>query len=91
MRIAPEASFCDGQLDVVCVGNIGRAALAGVFSKIYDGSHVRHPLVRCARGRRVEVHPLRPGPPLLVDADGQTPGYAPLTAELHPGALSLVS
>ena len=47
-------------------------------------------MVRSARGKLVEVRPLRAHKPVLVDVDGETPGYLPLTARIFPSALRLV-
>ncbi|HTV23361.1 MAG TPA: diacylglycerol kinase family protein [Polyangiaceae bacterium] len=91
MHIAPEASFSDGLLDVVCVGDLSRAKFLSLFPRVYKGAHLELNVVRALRGRTVSVRPLRGDKPILVDVDGETPGYLPLSARIFPGALQLSS
>jgi YegS/Rv2252/BmrU family lipid kinase len=91
MHVAPHADFSDGQLDVVCVGDLTRARFLSLFPTVYRGAHLGLDGVRSTRGREIEVRPIRPGKPVLIDVDGETPGYLPLRARIFPGALQLVS
>ena len=90
MHIAPNADFADGKLDVVCVGDLTRARFLSLFPKVYAGTHLALDMVRSTRGTTISVRPLRAQKPVLVDVDGETPGYLPLTARIFPGALRLV-
>ena len=93
MHIAPRAQLADGLLDVVCVGDLSRATFLRLFPSVYKGTHLELEAVRSTRGRLVEVRPEHPGSgaaPVLVDVDGETPGYLPLSARIFPGALQLV-
>lgn len=89
MHIAPEASFSDGLLDVICVGDLSRSKFLSLFPRVYKGAHLGLDAVRASRGRSVSVRALRGDKPLLVDVDGETPGYLPLSARIFPGALQL--
>jgi diacylglycerol kinase (ATP) len=91
MHIAPEASFSDGLLDVICVGDLSRAKFLSLFPRVYKGAHLGLDAVRAQRGRNVSVRALGSGKPILVDVDGETPGYLPLSARIFPGALQLCS
>lgn len=91
MHIAPKASFSDGQLDVVCVGDLSRAKFLSLFPRVYKGAHLELDSVRSLRGRTVSVRPLSNDKPILVDVDGETPGYLPLSARIFPGVLQLSS
>jgi len=91
MHIAPNADFADGQLDVVCVGDLTRARFLSLFPKVYQGTHLDLEMVQSVRGKVVVVRPLRAHKPVLVDVDGETPGYLPITARILPGALRLMS
>lgn len=91
MHIAPEASFSDGLLDVVCVGDLSRGKFLSLFPRVYKGAHLGLDAVRTGRGQAVAVRSLRDGKPVLVDVDGETPGYLPLSARIFPGALQLCS
>lgn len=90
MHIAPRASFADGLLDIVCVGDLSRAKFLSLFPRVYKGTHLELDEVRSLRGRSVSVRPLAEGKPVLVDVDGETPGYLPLSARIFPSALQLV-
>jgi diacylglycerol kinase (ATP) len=91
MQIAPGASFADGLFDVVCVGDLSRAKFLSLFPRVYKGTHLGLDAVRALRGRAVSVRAVEGGKPVLVDVDGETPGYLPLSARIFPGALQLVS
>ena len=55
MRICPDADPTDGLLDVVVAGRVDRRTLIRVKPRIYQGTHVSHPLVRSYRARTVEL------------------------------------
>ena len=94
MHIAPRAELADGLLDVVCVGDLSRATFLRLFPSVYKGAHLELESVRATRGRLVEVRSQRQesggASPVLVDVDGETPGYLPLSARIFPSALRLV-
>ncbi len=90
MHIAPAADFADGQFDVICVGDLSRGKFLSLFPRVYKGAHLGLEAVSSVRGRSVVVRALRDGGPVLVDVDGETPGYLPLAARIFPGALQLV-
>jgi YegS/Rv2252/BmrU family lipid kinase len=90
MQIAPQAAPDDGLLDVVCLGDLSRTAAVSLSAKIYRGAHLGTPGIQHQQARRVEVHALRASDQVLVDVDGETPGYLPLVAEIIPGAWRLV-
>jgi diacylglycerol kinase (ATP) len=90
MHIAPHADFGDGSFDVVCVGDLTRAQFLTLFPTVYRGAHLGLAAVRSVRARDVSVRALRDEKQVLVDVDGETPGYLPLRARIFPGALQLV-
>lgn len=89
MHIAPRASFSDGLLDVVCVGDLSRGKFLSLFPRVYKGAHLELDVVRSSRARNVSVRALGHDRRILVDVDGETPGYLPLSARIFPGALQL--
>ena len=91
MHIAPNADFADGLLDVVCVGDLTRTRFLTLFPKVYQGTHLALDVVRSVRARSVALRTLGARKPVLVDVDGETPGYLPLSARIFPGALSLAT
>lgn len=92
MRIAPDATWDDGLLDVVIAGPLSRAGALGLFPRIFPGTHVRHPACTVVRARRVLLEPSHVGPvPPVAYADGERVGPLPLLAEVVPGAVRLLA
>lgn len=54
MMIAPDADPTDGQVEFVRWGPIGRLGALGQLKRIYDGTHVKHPLAEVRRASRFE-------------------------------------
>lgn len=91
VRIAPDALFDDGLLDVVVAGPFTRSGAMRIFPGMYWGRHVRHPAIEVIRTRSVLIEPTRHGsPPPEAFADGERIGALPLHAEVHPGALHIL-
>lgn len=93
--VAPDASVEDGLLDVVIAGDVGRSGACVLFPMLLAGKHTGHQDVRIVRARAVTVDPA-----LAVDGtghiaaafgDGEHLGTLPLRAELHPGALTVLT
>jgi diacylglycerol kinase family enzyme len=59
-------------------------------AKIYQGAHLGTPGIQSRQARRVEVSALDASDRVLVDVDGETPGYLPLVAQIIPRAWQLV-
>lgn len=89
MQVAPRADLSDGWLDVVCVGDLTKTEFLTQFPKVREGKHVDLASVRMERARRVAVTAAAGAGDILVDVDGETPGYLPLEAQILPGALQL--
>jgi diacylglycerol kinase (ATP) len=84
MRIAPGASPSDGRLDIVVLGDIGRAELIRWLPQLYSGRHLENPKVQACAGETVTVT----GPaPLAMHLDGEPVSPAPVRVSVCPGAL----
>ena len=92
LRIAPDAQVDDGLLDVVVAGPFTPAGAAGIFHRLYAGTHVRHPRIDVHRTRSVLIeHALGyGGHPPVAFADGERIGPLPLRATVVPGALRIL-
>jgi diacylglycerol kinase (ATP) len=90
MRIAPDADPADGLLDVITVGDLSRGKFLRLFPSVYKGAHIGLDSVRAGKGQVVHVRTTGAQKPILVDVDGETPGYLPLVARIFPGALQLI-
>ncbi|MEO3771147.1 diacylglycerol kinase [Micromonospora sp. B9E7] len=86
MRICPDADPTDGLLDVVVAGRVDRRTLIRVKPRIYQGTHVSHPLVRSFRARTVELA----AEGITTYADGERSLDLPVTISAVPGAVRLL-
>lgn len=89
MMMAPEALLDDGQFDVVTIGDIRKATLLRLFSRVYQGTHLDTPKVSLRRARKIVAEPVNPEDEVLLDVDGEAPGRLPATFELLPQAIYL--
>ncbi|HEY7989625.1 MAG TPA: YegS/Rv2252/BmrU family lipid kinase [Lapillicoccus sp.] len=87
MRVAPDASYDDGLLDVVILHRVSRAEFVRVFPTVFKGTHVRHPRVEVVRGRRIRLEARG----IVTQADGERFEPLPLDLEVVPGALTVVT
>lgn len=86
MRICPDADPTDGLLDVVVAARVNRRTLIRVKPRIYQGTHVNHPLVSSYRARTVELT----AEGITTYADGERSLELPVTISAVPGALRLL-
>lgn len=84
MKVAPHSKIDDGQLDLFIVNKISRFELLKVFPKVYTGEHVTHPAIEFIAAKKVT---LRSKIQMPAFSDGEPVGFAPVTAEIAPGAL----
>ena len=89
MWVAPHASWCDGMLDVVLIGDVGRAEFVATFPRIYRGTHLSHPKVSSFRATEVRIEP-HPQEHALLEAEGELFGAAPATVRVLPDACKLL-
>lgn len=87
MMIAPQADSGDGLIEFVRWGPIGRLGLIANLHRLYDGSHISHPLAERRAARRVEFD-LRESVDVMVD--GEVLRLACQRLDVLPGALDIV-
>ena len=87
MKITPDARLDDGLLDVMIVRPLSRLNFVRIFPSVFKGTHLRHPQVSIERARRVRIA----GEGIIVYADGERIGGAPVDVELVPGALRVLA
>src|SRR5882724_8423689 len=68
MLIAPDADPADGLIEFVRWGPIGRLGLLRTLPRLYDGSHIKHPLASRRAVRHVEF---KEAAPVDVMIDGE--------------------
>ena len=84
MLVAPHAKIDDGKLELFIVNKISRLELLKVFPRVYTGDHVTHPAVEFISAKKVTLSSKIQMPAF---SDGEPVGFAPVTAEIVPGAL----
>jgi diacylglycerol kinase (ATP) len=88
MKIAPEASICDGLLDIFVLEGVGkRTLLTSLLPRVYRGRHVGQPGVVHLRGSKATV---TCATGMLLEVDGEQVGRTPVTVDVVPGALRVV-
>jgi diacylglycerol kinase (ATP) len=86
MKVTPGASIVDGELDVCMLQALSTGAFLRAFPRVFRGTHVTHPAVRMARGKRIHIETDRH---VMVYADGERVGPTPATFEIVPASLSV--
>jgi len=86
MLIAPDADSTDGYIEFVRWGPIGRLGLLRALPRLYDGSHIKHPLASRRAVRHVEFNlPV----PVDVLVDGEILTLECRSIDILPGALDV--
>jgi len=86
MLIAPYSDPTDGLIEFVRWGPIGRLGLLRMLPKLYDGTHIQHPLASRRAVRRVEFN--LPAP-IAVMIDGEIATLDCRSLDIIPGAVDV--
>jgi len=86
MLIAPQADPTDGLVEYVRWGPIGRVELLKMLPRLYDGTHLDHPLAARRAVKRVEFEMHAP---VDVMVDGEIVRLRCKTLEILPGAMDV--
>lgn len=93
MKIAPAADPRDGLLDLVLLGDLGRAELLCWLPLVYRGWHLANSKVITAHGKTVAIEVNASAgagcAPLPIHVDGEPCGETPVQVSILPGALRL--
>jgi diacylglycerol kinase (ATP) len=87
MMIAPRADACDGRIEYVRWGPIGRLGLLWNLRTLFDGTHIEHPLASRAPVERVDFEL---GGPVNVMIDGESLRLECRSLEVLPGSLDIL-
>lgn len=87
MMIAPQADTADGLVEYVRWGPIGRWGLLRNLPRLYDGTHIEHPLAARRAARRIEFQLERP---VDVMVDGEVLTLHCQRLEVLPAALNVM-
>jgi len=88
MRIAPQADFTDGQLDICRISPLNPLNLLYMFPTVYFGRHLRSPKVEYSKAQRVRVESEIP---LDIYADGEFVCETPAEISAAPGVLRVIA
>jgi diacylglycerol kinase (ATP) len=86
MLIAPQADPADGLIEFVRWGPIGRLGLLRNLPRLYDGSHVHHPLASRRAVRHVEFNVAEP---VDIMIDGEVARLECRSLDVIPSALDV--
>jgi len=87
MRIAPQADFADGKLDLCRISRLSPFELFCMFPTVYFGRHLMNPKVEYSRAERVRV---QTETPLDLYADGEYVCQTPAEISVAAGALRVI-
>jgi diacylglycerol kinase (ATP) len=87
LRITEGADLYDGRLDVVVMGPMSKLDLVRAYPRLFRGTHTSHPAYQHHLARKVTVA----APDVVAYADGERFGALPLTVEVAPAALRVLS
>jgi diacylglycerol kinase (ATP) len=86
MLIAPDADPSDGLIEFVRWGPIGRLGLLRTLPRLYDGSHIKHPLASRRAVRHVEF---KAAAPVDVMIDGEVVAVECRAIDVVPAAVDV--
>ena len=86
MLIAPEADPTDGLIEFVRWGPIGRLGLLRTLPRLYDGTHIKHPLASRRAVRHVEF---KEAAPVDVMIDGEVATLECRSLDVVPAAVDV--
>lgn len=87
MRIAPQADFADGKLDICRISTINPLQLLCLFPSVYFGRHLLSSKVEYSKAEKVLVET---EPPLDIYADGESVCQTPAEISIAPKALKVI-
>ena len=86
MHAAPEAEIDDGLLDLLMLKEISVAKFLWHLPKIYKGTHLKIPEIFFQKVRKFTAESSEQ---VMLDIDGESPGYLAATFEVLPKILNL--
>ena len=86
MHAAPEAELDDGLLDLLMLKEISVAKFLWHLPKIYKGTHLKIPEIFFQKVRKFTAESSEQ---VILDIDGESPGYLAATFEVLPKLLNL--
>ena len=88
MMIAPLSQPDDGWFDVVIAGDLSFAESLTAMPRLYSGTHLALPKVRCLRARSVRIEAPEA---MVLELDGEPVGHGPVHFQLLASRLKLLT
>ncbi len=88
MRVAPDASVCDGLLHVTIIGDLKIPEVIIHLPKLYNGRIYDIDKVMSRTCKKVAAIS---DDRVLLEVDGEQPGMLPMAVKIAPGALKVIS
>jgi YegS/Rv2252/BmrU family lipid kinase len=88
MRVAPKAVIDDGLFHITIVGDFSMVEALKHLPKLYNGKIGDIKEVSFLTGKKVEAFSRQP---VLLDVDGEQPGSLPVTIDIIPAALWMIT
>lgn len=88
--MAPQARMDDGLLDFVYAPSMSKVQVLAILPRLFNGSHLQHPLVKHGRTRRLVVES-DPGTPIHADGEVIAEAETRVEYEILPQKISLLS
>lgn len=89
MQISPNSIINDGWFDVVIIPGVSTFELLRNVKSVYNGTHLNHPQIKIFKAQKVVATPAHTAGEVLIDMDGDVPGYLPASFEIVPQAISV--
>lgn len=88
MMQLPLAVPDDGLLDITIIKKIGIGTVFAQLKNLYTGRFIQHPKVVTFTAQKVGIYPSTEG--FMLEADGESLGYAPCEVSIIPRALQVI-
>jgi len=87
MQVSPNSDINDGWFDVIVIPGISTFELLLNVNKVYQGTHLTHSKIKVFKAQRVVATPAHTAGEVLLDVDGEVPGYLPASFEILHDAI----
>ncbi len=88
--MAPGAVVDDGRFDFVLAPEVSKGTVVAILLRLLKGTHIDHPKVTFKRTSRLTIES-QPGTPIHADGEILATAVSPITYQILPGKLSLLS
>ena len=86
MKIAPFAKLDDGLIDLLVVRNVKRLKLLSLFTKIFNGDHIKDAKVEYFTTKQLSIKSEKEYP---LNIDGDNKETSPITIQVRPKEIEI--